>query len=188
MSKTKGLIINFRCNKNTATDSTIHGEIVERVSSYKYLVTFFDETLKFDVNTADIVKRGQQRIHLLCKLNSFSVSPDILCRFYQSFIESLLCFSFICWFPNLTLRDKNSLHNIIKTCSKITGVKLRDLASFCDQQTLWKAEHILSSPGHVLANEFSLLPSGRHYVSPFCKTNRFLKSFIPSAIRLLNSL
>lgn len=36
--------------------------------------------------------------------------------------------------------------------------------------------------------EFSLLPSGRRYVLPDWKTNRFLKSFIPSAIRLLNAL
>lgn len=78
LSKTKELIIDFRCDKNPAVDSTIHGKTVERVTSYKYLGTFFDEKLKFDVNTADIVKRGQQRIHLLCKLNSFSVSPVIV--------------------------------------------------------------------------------------------------------------
>ena len=61
---------------------------MEIVTSYKYLGTIFDDHLKFDVNTEAIVKRGQQRIHLLRKLNSFSVSPVILCRFYQSFIES----------------------------------------------------------------------------------------------------
>lgn len=110
VSKTKELIIDFRRNKISATDSIIHGKAVERVPVYKYLGTFFDEKLKFDVNTADILKRGQQRVHLLRKLNSFSVSPVIMCRFYQSFIESLLCFSFICWFPSLTLKDKNSLY------------------------------------------------------------------------------
>ena len=116
------------------------------------------------MNTADIVKRGQQRIHLLRKLNSFSVTRYPL-SFYQSFLESLLCFSFICWFPSLKLKDKNSLYHIIKTCSKITGVKFRDLTSFCDQQILRKADKILFSPSHVLASEFSLLASGHHYVS-----------------------
>jgi hypothetical protein len=47
----------------------------------------------------------QQRMYLLRKLNSFSVSSVILCRFYQSFIESLISFSFICWFRNLVFKD-----------------------------------------------------------------------------------
>ena len=88
VSKTKELIIDFRRNRNTAKECIIHKESVEIVTSYKYLGTIFDDHLKFDVNTEAIVKRGQQRIHLLRKLNSFSVSPVILCRFYQSFIES----------------------------------------------------------------------------------------------------
>ena len=69
----------------------------------------------------------------------FSVSSVILSQFYQSFIESLLSFSFICWFISLSVHDKNSLSSIVNLCSKIIGEKQRDLASFCDQQTIWKA-------------------------------------------------
>ena len=108
---------------------------------------------------------GKQRIHLLRKLNSFSVSPVILCHFYQSFIESP-SFSFICWFHSLTVKDRNSLNSIVKICSNITGVKQRDLNS----------------------SECSLLPSERCYVLPACKANRYSKSFILSSIRLLHSL
>ncbi len=184
VSKTKELIINFRRKKEITTERIIHNEKVEIVSSYKYLGTFFDDHLRFDVNTEFIVKRGQQRIHLLRKLNSFSVRPVILCRFYQAFIESLICFSFICWFHCLSVKDRNNLTSIVKSCSKIIGVKQRDLSSFCNQQILRKAECILASPSH--AGEFTLLPSGRRYALPMCKTNRFSKSFIPSALRLLN--
>ena len=130
VSKTKELIIDFRRNSNTAKECIIHKESVEIVTSYKYLGTIFDDHLKFDVNTEAIVKRGQQRIHLLRKLNSFSVSPVILCRFYQSFIESLLSFSFICWFHSLTVKDRNSLNSIVNICSKITGVKQKGLELF----------------------------------------------------------
>lgn len=42
------------------------------ITSYKYLGTNFDDHLKFDVNTEAIVKQGQQRTHLLCKLNSLN--------------------------------------------------------------------------------------------------------------------
>ncbi|KAF7654596.1 hypothetical protein LDENG_00067420, partial [Lucifuga dentata] len=90
VSKTKELIIDFRRSKEEVKDSVIHGDRVETVTSYKYLGTVFDDQLKWDHNTDVIMKRGQQRIHLLRKLDSFSVSPVILCRFYQSFIENVL--------------------------------------------------------------------------------------------------
>ena len=120
------MVIDFRRNKQAFTESVIDGEKIEIVSSYKYLGTVFDNQLKFDVNTEALVKRGQQRIHLLRMLNSFSVSPVILCRFYQSFIESLLTYSFICWFNNLSLRDRNSLNSVVRICAKIIGPRQRD--------------------------------------------------------------
>ena len=80
--KTKELIIDFRNNSAEPKKSQIHGEPVGIVETYKYLGTIFDS----DKNTESLVKQGQQRIHLMHKLNS--VSKTILCSFYHSFIES----------------------------------------------------------------------------------------------------
>lgn len=119
--KTKDMIIDFR--RNTAQGvSVIHGKDVQIVDTYKYLGTWFDSKLKFDTNAESIVKRAQQRVYLLRKLNSFNVNKTILQNFYGSFIESLVTFSFICWFKGLSLKDKNKLYSIVKRCSKITGV------------------------------------------------------------------
>jgi hypothetical protein len=186
VSKTKEMCVDFRKTKVDETASLIHDEPVEIVDTFKYLGTIFDNKLKFDANTENIVKRGQQRVYLLRKLNSFSVSPVILCRFYQSFIESLLSFSFICWFRSLSVHDRNSLSSIVNVCSKIIGVKQRDLSSLCDQQTIRKVASILNISDHVLAKEFVLMQSGKRYAMPICKSNRHLKSFVPSAIQLLN--
>ena len=76
----------------------IHNNEVEIVSKYKYLGTVFDDKLKWDDNTEEIVKKGQQQLYQLRKLNYFSVEQKILTLFYKSFIESVLSFSFICWF------------------------------------------------------------------------------------------
>jgi hypothetical protein len=186
VSKTKEMCVDFRKTKVDETASLIHDEPVEIVDTFKYLGTIFDNKLKFDANTEHIVKRGQQRVYLLRKLNSFSVSPVILCRFYQSFIESLLSFSFICWFHSLSVHDRNSLSSIVNVCSKIIGVKQRDLSSLCDQQTIRKVASILNISDHVLAKEFVLMQSGKRYAMPICKSNRHLKSFVPSAIQLMN--
>lgn len=187
VTKTKELIIDFRKNQSTPEASIIHGENVEIVETYKYLGTMFDSNLRFDKNTESIIKRGQQRIHLMRKLNSFNVSQRILCYFYHSFIESLLTFSFTCWFYGLSVRDKNRLNSIVRICSKIIGAQLTDLSTLWKKRVLQKARQVMSCPDHVLSQEFCLMPSGRRYLAPPRKTNRYARSFIPSAITFLNA-
>ena len=103
-----------------------------------------------------------------------------------SFIESVLTFAFICWYHNLGVKNKNSLRRIVGISSKIIGERQRDLSSFCDHQILRKTNTILADPSHALYSEFELLPSGRHFRCPPCKTNRKRNSFLAVAIRLLN--
>lgn len=107
---------------------------VETVETYKSLGTMFDFSLKFDKNTEAIVKQGQQRIYLWQKLNSFNVSQSFLCNFYYCFIESLVTFSFVCWFYGLSIKEKNSLSSIITVCSKIIGLP-QENASGPESQT-----------------------------------------------------
>jgi len=104
VEKTKQLVIDFRKVKGEPEPSVIHGKEVQLVDTYKYLGTVYDNQLKCHANTEVIVKKGQQRVHLLRMLNSFSVSKVILRTFYQSFIESLLTFSFTCWFNCLSVK------------------------------------------------------------------------------------
>ena len=146
----------------------------------------FDDKLKWEDNTDQIIKKCNQRMYFLRKLNSFSVDTKILKLFYSSFIESVLCFSFICWFYNLNLKQKTSLQRVVNTCSKIVGAPLRSLSQFCDQQTIKKARSIIASPDHVLNVLFQFLPSNRRLRTVLAKTNRRGNSFIPTAIRLLN--
>ena len=68
-----------------------------------YLGTIFEDTLKWDLNTEAMTRKGCQQLHLLQKLRSFNVDPTILELFYNSFIRSVLTFSFICWFIILML-------------------------------------------------------------------------------------
>ena len=81
VSKTEEMLFDFRCKKGHFEHSMIHDEPVVIVNTYKYLGTIFDSQLKWDKNTDVIVKRGQQRLCLLRKLNSFGVGSGILSRF-----------------------------------------------------------------------------------------------------------
>ena len=135
--------------------------------------TVFDSKLKFDANTLTRLSNVGN------KDSTYWGNSLISCLYYhpiqvhQSFIESLLTYSFVCWYNGLSVKDKNSLNGIVKVCSKIIGVRQRDLGSLWEKQVAQKARRIIAQPGHVLANAFSLMPSGQRYVAPPRKTNRY---------------
>ena len=64
-SKTKELIVDYRRRKPVLQSIYINGEVVERVPSYKYLGVHIDADLKWSINTLEVVKKAQQRLHFL---------------------------------------------------------------------------------------------------------------------------
>ena len=75
--------------------------------------TFFEGNLKWNLNTESITKEGHQWLHLLWKLSSFNTDPTILKLFDNSFAQSILTFSFICWFYNFNTKQINSVQRIL---------------------------------------------------------------------------
>lgn len=98
----------------------------------------------------------QQQQHLNRKLRSFDVCNHILITFYYSFIESLMTFSFTCWFHKSTHPDRNLLMSTAKVCSRIIGEPIRSLSSHCDQQTATLPE----GSYRILQASWSLCSSG----------------------------
>ena len=80
--------------------------------------------------------------------------------FYKSCIQSVLTFSFICWFGNVNEKDKNNLQRIVNISSKVTGVKQSTLTALYEKQVVNKATRILADDTHMLHGEYILLPSG----------------------------
>ena len=79
VGKTKEMIIDFRKeNKTEFEPISIKGEIVEKVSKYKYLGMVIDDRLSWKENCDYIYKRTQTRMYCLKKLRSFNVNSDIL--------------------------------------------------------------------------------------------------------------
>ena len=78
VKKTKELLISPR-RKDDDLDPvpqlTLGGELVERVSSYKYLGTTIDSGLTFNDSTQAIFAKCQQRTYLLRRLRYMDVAP-----------------------------------------------------------------------------------------------------------------
>ena len=185
-SKTKEMIIDFRKDQPDITPLKINSESIERVDNYKYLGTFIDCRLSWNHNTKHLYKKGQQRLFFLRKLNQFHVDKTIMTLFYRTFIQSILCFSFICWFDSLSEQCRDKLNNIVETAGKIIGCTPERLETLYKKQVLSKARKIRKNEQHFLSSKYEMLPSERRLKTVFVKTDRFRYSFIPSSIRLMN--
>ena len=54
--------------------------------------------------------------------------------FYPDYIQSVLTFSFICRFGNVSQKDKNKLQRVVNISSKITGFKQSSVTALYEKQ------------------------------------------------------
>ena len=141
-------------------------------------------------NTTALVKKGNQRLFFLRKLRSFSVSRSILQRFYQATVESVLSYNSLCFHENLREMDLNRLTKLTRTASHIVGGQVTDLSSIYKKKAVKRVRDVLNDPSHPLhvelASHRTTRSSSNRLRSMKARTNRFAKSFLPSAIRLYN--
>ena len=186
VKKTKELLIDFRRDSNQVQNLKIDDTVVERVTEYKYLGTIIDDKLNFSSNTNKIYKKCNSRIHCLRKLCKLNVRMEILETFYRAFIQSVIGFACVCWYGSLSVSDKNTLQKQVNMCSKLIGKKQESVNSIYEQRTVKKAKCIMKDDGHVLAQYYELLPSGRRYRMPNTNLGRTRKSFVPNSIDFVN--
>ena len=185
-TKTKEIVVDFRKNKSTISPILINNQPIEIVEKFKFLGTTISYDLKWQNNVDEIVKKAHQRLYFLRQLRKFSLSTPILVNFYRSVIESILTFSIIIWYGNLTDTQKGSLDKIMKTASKIIGSDLPTVESIYLERIKSKCSKILQDNSHPANHLFELLPSGRRYRSIKSKTSRMRNSFFTKAINVLN--
>ena len=68
----------------------INGECVEKVPSFKFFSMQLDADLHWGSNISEIVKKAQQRFHLLRILRWINLKRELLTIFYRCSIESVL--------------------------------------------------------------------------------------------------
>ncbi len=186
IKKTKELIIDFR-TKDKHTPLYINGEGVERVTGFKFLGTHISENLSWTTNTTAIVKKAQQRLYFLCTLKKVNLSQQHLTSFYRCSIESVLTYGILTWYGSSSAADRKALQRIIKTAQNITNQQLPSLDSIFNTLCLQKTQNILKDSFHPANHLFVRLPSGKRYRSIRTCTTRFMNSFYPKAITILNS-
>ena len=167
----------------------IDGNVIEQVSSYKYLGIYIDNLLKWNVHVEHLCSKLAQRLHFLRRLRLFGVSSNIMLTFYNAVLGSLIRYGMAAWFGNLTIQSKNMIGKVVKTAMKVIGLpNNRPLQGIYEEKVVRQAQRILDDPTHILFNEYDLLPSGRRYRASRYRGNRYGHSFIPASIALMNKV
>ena len=92
----------------------IKEEIVETVSSYKYLGVTVDDCLKWNDHLKLLKNKVHQRMYFLSKLVCFNIDRTLCTLFYRSCIESIVTFCISVWGGNISVADKQGVNRIIK--------------------------------------------------------------------------
>ena len=185
VSKTKELIVDFRKNEPPPPPLTINGSTVERVSDFKFLGTFMSNSLGWETNCTDILKRARQRMYFLRKLKSFGVSTRTMTLFYRAIIESVLTRSIIVWFDRVLISQLNKLDAVIRNAEKIIGINLKPLEVIYKERTVTKTSKILKDSTHPARQYFEFLPHGKR-MRTYRGNKRFTNSLFPEAVKIFN--
>jgi hypothetical protein len=156
------------------------------VNEYKYLGTTISADLSWTSHADRVVSKCHSRLYFLRKLKQFRVSTDILLMFYRASIESVLIFNCLVWSFGCSADDNHRLQRVIRQAEKVIGTELPSLEELVKKRSCRKVRRIMSDDIHPLFSQFELLPSGRRLRAAKCRTVRRQKSFVPSAISVMN--
>ena len=176
VTKTKGLVINFRRANISMDPIVIRGRPVEMVANYKCLGAIIDNKLDWPSNTEVCCKKENQRMYFLRKLKQFQVDKKIVS-----------CFTIRCAISATPGRQTRS------DWTRLQGQRQGSWGSSTVKGSVAakKLHSILSdtqhSLNHVLSPHVSRRFSSQRLRCFRTRTSRLRDSFMPVAVRLHNS-
>jgi hypothetical protein len=191
VGKTKEMVIDFRLIKDPIEPVIIKGEPVEIVRTYRYLGTTIDDKLSWTDNILERCELSRNKLYFLRRLRQFNVDQEIMSLFYRAVIQTSMSFNIVSYFGNAFKKDTDLLDRIVSDAARISGRDQANLEELYNAAVLRKVSKILANASHplrdILMNQKSKRGTSRRFRSLPASTERSLKSFLPTAIRRLNS-
>ena len=135
-----------------------------------------------------LIKKLNSRLYCLRKMCNINVRSEILLTFFNSTLCSVWRYCFVCWGGNVCAIEASRINRIIRKASRMIGEPQPNCEIIYQSLLQAKTDSITDDdthPLHVLFVE-SQMESGRLRL-PNLKTNRYLNSFVPRAIKYINS-
>lgn len=97
LKKTKMMIFRHsNANMFTVPQLCVDGQVIDEVSTYKYLGIFLDNKLRWDVHIRQIISQNAALCGILRKL-AYSVPQHVLMKIYHAFIHSRYQYGITVW-------------------------------------------------------------------------------------------
>ena len=129
---------------------TIDERPLSRVSSFRYLGLFIEESLTWREHTTSVLQRVLSRVHCLYRLNP--IPKDLLGRLYSVFVLPVLDYCDVVWKPSSTAHFKQfeRLHarfsNLRPTACSSVNVTLTERRRYHAAVQVYRVLHKLSPP------------------------------------------
>ena len=117
--KTQLMIFNFTTKHQFTTNLKLQEHHLEVVKKAKLLGVIITDDLKWDENTAYLVKKGYSRLELLRKVAEITTSVSEMKLIYIQYIRSILEQSCVVWHSSLTEENSSDLERVQKCAIKI---------------------------------------------------------------------
>ena len=207
-TKCKFMLITRKVRPTPCTNPLqLDGIVLDKVMSYKYLGVILTSDLSWSKHVSSVCMKARKIVGLIYRHFSPHSSTSTLLYLYLCLIRPHLEYAAAVWAPHFK-RDIAFLENVQKFALRMAfgawGAEYQHLLSLAAIPTLEGRRAFLKlSILYRIMNGTQFFPAGifvpeqavRHHNShshilkqPFCKTTRFMSSFVPSAISLWNAL
>jgi hypothetical protein len=185
----------------------IHGSELQLVKGGRYLGVHIDEKLTLNTHVAATAKKANNSLAFL-RRNLTSCPQDVKAQCYQTLVRPILEYAGTAWDPH-TKTSINQLeavqrraarfvtgnyHTTSSTSQMVADLGWQPLAERRSNAKLVMVFRITHGLVDIPAENFfhptasTTRGHNTRYLLPFCRTDAYLHSFFPSAIRLWNQL
>ena len=196
------MIFNFGKTTPQFRPLVIDNDVIEQVNSTKILGLVLSSDLTWNNHVDFMVKKANKRLFLLTLLKRANVSMEDMITIFTSIVRPVLEYACVVWHSSLPEYLHNDIEGVQKRALIIIcglnsykrNLEISELTTLRERrhklcyhffQDMNKPEHKLH---HLLPQErtanYDLRHSNRLEV-PFCRTNRYMNSFLPWALRNL---
>ena len=177
--KTKEMIVSFSRTHSVCDYVFIDGKLIDKVDDFKYLGTFFGANLKWSSNTDHIYKKLKQRFFAFSKFKHFKPNEQQRNHFIRSLIFPILTYNIELWYNSANQFERDKLLKPFDRNNFDT-----DINFLVEHKIFTTATNILVDNEHILNGCYEV--HRKLYQLPRIRTTRFLASFIPQSINVLN--
>ena len=178
--KTKEMVLSFSRSYAIYDYLFIAGQPIDKVDHFKYLGTIFSSNLKWHENSDCINGKLRSRFYAFSKFKQFKPSQSQKDHFIRTLIFPVLTYNIKLWHFSSTVKERTKL---LKHFDRNNFAV--DMNTFVTGRINKLANNIIRSDNHILNDCYSCPRT--QYLLPRVRTNRFLQSFIPMSIKVLNN-